>query len=92
MKRRSKNNYILDAFFELLWGIEVALICVVFDYFVLLNRLEKLYVPCNDVTICPQSMFYNFLYIVSRLIWVFAIVYPVILFVIALVKGYRHKK
>ncbi len=91
MRKRSRGNYVIDALFEFLWGIEVSLIAVVIDYFVILKILDKLYVTCNDVTICPQSMTYNFLYVVSILIWIFAVVYPIVMFVIALVKGYKSK-
>ena len=94
MIRRKKNrdNYVLDALFEFLWGVEVALICVVIDYFIILNVLEKLYVSCNDVTICPQSTTYNCLYVLSILIWIFAVIYPISLFIIAFIKGYKNKK
>jgi hypothetical protein len=90
--RRTSDNYLIDAFFELLWGIEIALICVVIDYFVILNILDKWYVSCDSITNCPQSMGYNILYLVSKLMWAFAVIYPLTKFIIALVKGYRNNK
>ena len=81
--RGTGNNRIVNAFFEFLWGIEVGLILVLVDYFIMSNVLGKLKVSCAD-TACTQSAGYYFLYYLSVIIWMFAIAYPIFLFIKAL--------
>lgn len=81
--RGTGNSRIVNAIFELLWGIEVGLILVLVDYFIMSSLLEKLKVSCADIA-CTQSMGYYVLYYLSIIIWMFAIAYPIFLFIRAL--------
>jgi len=85
--RGTGNSRMVNAIFELLWGIEVGLILVLVDYFIMSSLLEKLKVSCVN-TACTQSMGYYILYYLSIIVWMFAIAYPIFLFVKAL-KGYK---
>ena len=85
--RGTGNSRLVNAFFEFLWGIEVGLILVLADYFVMSSLLNKLKVACHDEA-CMQSIGYYFLYYLSIIVWMFAISYPIFL----LVKSLKGKK
>ena len=85
--RGTGNSRIMNAFFELLWGIEVSFILILVDYFIVSSMLAKLKVSCVDET-CTQSMSYYFIYYLSLIVWMFCISYPIFLFV----KSLKGKK
>ena len=85
--RGTGNSPLINAVFELLWGIEVGIILVVLDYFLMSSLLEKLKVSCADPS-CTQSMGYYIIYYLSVIVWMFAVAYPIFLFV----KALRKKK
>ena len=85
--RGTGNSRLVNAFFELLWGIEIGFILILVDYFIMSTMLEKLKTSCVN-SACTQSMGYYFLYYLSIIVWMFAVAYPIFLFV----KGLKGKK
>lgn len=92
--KKGTRHYILGAFLDLVWGIEIGLLCIVFDYFVIINILEKLRVPCEAYvnSSCPQSTIYYALYYISKGIQWFAVIFPIFMFIKTLIVGYKNRK
>lgn len=91
--KKDTNNYILGALLDFVWGIEIGLLCIVFDYFIILNILDKLRIPCESYvsSACPQSTAYYCLYYFSTAIHYFAVIFPIFMLIKTLIT-YKNKK
>lgn len=92
--KKNTKNYVLGAILDFVWGIEIALLCIVFDYFIVLNILDKLHIPCESYinNACPQSTAYYCLYYLSKAIQCFAVIFPLFMLIKTLITGYKNKK